>query len=258
MIFYRKHAFIPLVDACYEGVSVKRTLKIVLAIVASVGFIASFVLMLIPDLKWISFILSPLVGIVYLYFFLGGDIVKSIKDKSLYEKTYNDFFDGFRNENGKVRGINRVLKFVERFLLVASAASGIYLVYAWVTSTAERSNIINGVLFCIITTGLAIHFYEANKLMFTIGRKNKGELISESELKHMKILGRLGRYSHLLAFGGILVYLFSLAMKMPIFLVMAPLVPFWAYFTIYLGYGALYSAMIDYALGIRKEFHYQS
>ena len=230
----------------------KRTLKIALGILAFVGFIASYVLMLIPDLKWISFVLFPLVGIVYLYLFLGGDIMKSIKDRSLYEKIYNDFFDGLENENGEIRGINRVLKFVERFLFIASVASGIYLVYILVTNTTERATLINGALFVIITAGLAIHFYDANKLISAIGRKNKGELISDLELKQIKALGRLGRYSHLLAFGGLLVYLFLAAIKNPVFLVMAPMVPFWAYLTIYLGYGALYSAMTDYVLGTRK------
>src|SRR3989344_583405 len=236
--------------------SLKRFLKILLAILIIIGLFASFALMLIPDLKWISFVLSPLVGIVYLYLFLGEDIKKLMKDESLYEKTYNDFFDGLGNEHGEILGINKVLKFVERFFLVASAVSGIYLLYILVANVAERSAVINGILFFIITIGLAVHFYEANKLTSAIGRKNKGELTSDSEFKRMKMLGIFGRYSHLLAVGGLIVYLFSQAMKMPVFLVAAPLIPFWAYFTIYIGYGALYSAMTDYVLGTKKQFRY--
>lgn len=213
--------------------------------------------MSVPNLRWVSFLLSPIVGMLYFYLTLGGEVVKAVKDKSLYAKTYNAFFDKLANENGKIQGRNKVMKFVERILYAASAASAAYLAYILVSGTSERSSIVYGVLFLVITVGLAVHFRDANKLTQAIGRKNRGETISATELKQIKMLGKIGRYSHLLASGGVLVYLFLSAIKIPIFLIIAPLVPFWAYLTIYMGYGALYSAMTDYVLGTRKHFCHQ-
>lgn len=232
----------------------KKWLKRCLWFLAVVGFFASYSLMHVPTLRWVSVVLSPIVGVLYLYLTLGEKVIKAVKDKSLYEKTYNDFFSGFANENGKIQGINKTMKFVERILCVVSVASATHLTYVLVISALEQSSIVNGVLFLVITTGLAVHFHDANKLTQAIGKKNRGEAIGPTELRRMRTLGKIGRYSHFMAFGAMLVYLFLLAIKMPVFLIMVPLVPFWAYLTIYTGYGALYSAMTDYVLGTRKQF----
>ena len=230
----------------------KKTFKISLTVFVIVGFLASYVLMLIPDLKYLSYFLSPLVGIAFLYLFLGEDLKKDMKDKSLYEKTYGDFYKGFGREDGKLRIINKIFKGVEYCCVVAALGTGLYLIYGLLFNTAGYSKIIYDALFFVVTAGLAVHFHDANKLTKAIARINSGEVINSRELKRLKAFGKLGRYSHLVAFAGLLTYLIIQMIDRPIFLIMAPIVPFWGYFTIYIGYGALYSAMSDYVTGERK------
>lgn len=235
-----------------------KIFKIGLIVFVVAGFSASSVIMFIQSLKWFSYVSFPIIGAAYLYLFLGEDIKKGIKDKLLYQNTYKAFYEGFEKENGKLKSFNKFVRYVEYALIVGFLSLVAYLIYDLTTTNMARLQIIKSLCSIIVLSGLAIHFHDVNKLLAAIALKNEDKVSDSAKNSRIKIFRLIGRYSHLTAFFAIVVYLILLMIDKPIFLTMLPIIPFWFYFTIYTGYGALYAAMADYVTGEKRQFNCQS
>ena len=178
----------------------------------------------------------------------------SEKSKPLEERLYNEFYEKFEKDreiNGvfskKLSKLGDYVKYPCGALALGLAS---YVSYKMFNDdiTARDSALFGGLSF--VGAGLGVHMYDVNKIFEKMNKKNNGQILNEKEISDVKTAGKIGRYAHLgsaTIFSGVIG---TLMFSEPSFLIVAPILPFWYHLTINKGYGALYSAAVDYNLSL--------
>jgi hypothetical protein len=182
--------------------------------------------------------------------------------KSLGERLYDDFYTGFeidREKNGKLsKMMSKLGKYVRYVCGAGAVGLGSYLTYKLTNGDVSLGEFIFEGGLTAATTGLTVHMHDVKKIFEAMYKKNTGENLDEEEIAEVKRAGKVGRYAHFGAATAMLGSCGALMVSNPLFLIVAPILPFWYYYTINKGYGALYSSAVDYTVGERRQFRADS
>lgn len=180
--------------------------------------------------------------------------LRKIDEECSFERLYNHFYELNEKNKDGIRDLStaRVAKISRNLLGIGTIAMGSYFGYNLGDDEFSSWNATFYGSLTAVAACLAVHMHESEKIVRAVyNKKITGELSLEEKLI-VRSAKKIGRYSHLAAATGLASTMITMMAWNPLFLALAPILPFWYKYTIINGYGALYSAEADFAIGERK------
>jgi len=172
-------------------------------------------------------------------------------DSSLYQDCYRRFeFDKYRNNS-----LSKSMADLGRNVKAICGVGSIALLGCLSRKLGNYDlSAETGIVACASAASicLTIHMHETNFIFNRMYHKNIGEVLTEEEKEGIRCAGKLGRNAHTVAAASVVGAVGILSCLDPIFLAMAPIIPFWYHYVIRKGYGDFYSAAVDYTTAENK------
>lgn len=172
------------------------------------------------------------------------------KSKLLEERLYADFYKVFerdKTQNGTTsKKIYNLANCSQYICTAGTIGLGAYLAHEMHNPNFSPKYELFLASVTLASADLTTHMHGMKQVFEKMYKKNSNNKLSKEEIEKVRTAGKIGRYAHFGAGTAMLGAFGSLMILIPNTIILAPILPLWYKYTIKKGYGALYSAAIDY------------